>query len=85
MAPKNGPKFKNRGPKNKKNNTQAGITRDGNELSPKLFYDKLDHINDLPKKWYFDRQPIFTQKTPQIPQKVIVFFIENWEKIGPAF
>ena len=77
MAPKNGPKFKNRGPKNKKNNTQAGITRDGNELSPKLFYDKLDHINDLPKKWYFDHQSIFTQKTPKIPQKVIVFFIEN--------
>ena len=30
-------------------------------------------------------RPLFQQKTAKIRQKVIVFFIKNWEQIGPWF
>ena len=87
MVPKNGPKVKKGGLKTK-NNTKAGNNSSLNWAVTKMFLPQFKTCwgSSLTSNLLiFDFWAYLHPKKAQIPQNIIVFFIENWDKIGPWF
>ena len=88
--PKTGPKSK-KWVRKQSNDTKAGITRYCNELRPTFFTNSQTSPDDFQKSGdnltsdllIFNFWACFCPKKHQIPQKVIVFLIQNCDQIEP--